>query len=1335
MTDVYIHRTLLTDSGSVSEEELLTRSGIFVVLGEPGSGKSELLEHLSAALGVKRKLASIFRHEPPTRSSALVIDGVDEVARLDEAATDAMLVKARECSASTVILACRSYVWDDARTHFLRESFGAEVTVLRLQPFDFKERQHLFTSRYPDEDFRDFVSEVDRVDLTQIIGNPQFLLLLTEAYLESGRRFTTKAHIYIDAVRRLATERKDAAAQRKRPPIDSIVAIASEVFAMLLLSGSVGVSSVDGADAGFPYLLSLSRSESDTLFRVLDTRLFKPSTQTACHEPIHRIVAEYCAARHLVSRIDDPTDFLSLRRCLAIIAPNAVPRGELRGLMGWMATLGSPSVQQAVIDVDPYAVLVNGDPSQLGAAAKRRLVWKLRELSSNDPYFRRADAGRLSSLSEFFTADLAGDVSVALAAGDGSHLQGLLLELLCGSPAAAAMADDLTRILLDHASDEGTRLLACRCLDQISDRDHASAFDVLVQQGTSVSLRLASEAIMSRRCDAIRDDRLLLWLKAVSCLYPAKEASRRSLPPRYFVQRTIETFTPDLVRTCMDALAADLPCSCGGSGDGCRCGAGTSELMGHLLDRYFDTFVGPHDPGRLHAWTKDLLFRKGVSAHESIAVHALKENHGLRRAVQTLASEQSVLHPDSARLLRARARKHSGLDLSGEDLGMLVEHAFATSNIDLWETLFPYHDLWSSAKGAHPLRSVARGHASRDPRFRASWARLERKFWKAVRHGRRSRVGLSRRRRWETTDSKEVLRNDLAADRDRIERGEDWIWLKRFALAYLHEADSLDGIAGADELAHDALKRCIPFLTPHVPTLGDLSVGIGGAVAEVLHAACLAIFRDAASLKALPIDLLRAVKTDSGGARRYREGESDLFEAELDRLLFGSEADLIAFATSYIEPQLRRADDEATQAGFLTYKAAFHPVRGALALDWLRRYPAMPWSARDTLFEIAAQFGDRAALNALVRDGCEAPKPLQDGGPTGKRREFWLIRDFFFSPVVDEEAWRDLSADPKSIFMIEHRAGVFQHVDNAAWPRLTAEKVYRVLDSYVDHWRKVPLPNSFGSSDPPDEIAYRFLSDVLFQIRRDDPALSIVVLDRLLRDDRFIAFSNNLKSERAFCLRQAAHSDFEPPKPRDVVGLFHKNRIASVEDLRALLLEMLDELQGWLKGAATDPLDMFYDGVRRVDENTARSRIFEKLEDRLKAMELIVVIEHHMAQSNRCDATISTLVDNRAVVLVTEVKGQWHPELFSAASLQLAARYMIYPGAAQQGVYLVLWFGDDEKIAGRADPAVKTPIQLRETIVSSMPAELRGAVDVFVLDLSRPDGRGRGRSVSPPNRK
>ncbi|MGO7653202.1 hypothetical protein ACC688_36895, partial [Rhizobium ruizarguesonis] len=81
--------------------------------------------------------------------------------------------------------------------------------------------------------------------------------------------------------------------------------------------------------------------------------------------------------------------------------------------------------------------------------------------------------------------------------------------------------------------------------------------------------------------------------------------------------------------------------------------------------------------------------------------------------------------------------------------------------------------------------------------------------------------------------------------------------------------------------------------------------------------------------------------------------------------------------------------------------------------------------------------------------------------------------------------------------------------------------------------------------------------------------------------------------------------------------------------------------------------------------------------------------------ANRCDITASALIEGVGSLLVIEVKGQWNNEMFNAASAQLDERYAIHPDAARKGIYLVLWYGNGEKIAGLVDQTISTPDKLK----------------------------------------
>ena len=181
-----------------------------------------------------------------------------------------------ETGANRVILASRSSEWEESQLVFIRDCFGREPQTVYLQPFDDAEQSQLFSDYVSGEDFSEFKLELAKFELHSLLGNPQFLKLFADAFVESGRTFNTKREIFDAAVRRLTHEANSAYSQKNRPPVEQMNHWAREVFAKLLLSGAVGVSIRDSLDERhFPRLTSLVSENNDQALCVLDTRLLR----------------------------------------------------------------------------------------------------------------------------------------------------------------------------------------------------------------------------------------------------------------------------------------------------------------------------------------------------------------------------------------------------------------------------------------------------------------------------------------------------------------------------------------------------------------------------------------------------------------------------------------------------------------------------------------------------------------------------------------------------------------------------------------------------------------------------------------------------------------------------------------------------------------------------------------------------------------------------------------------------------------------------------------------------------------------------------------------------
>ena len=111
-----------------------------------------------------------------------------------------------------------------------------------------------------------------------------------------------------------------------------------------------------------------------------------------------------------------------------------------------------------------------------------------------------------------------------------------------------------------------------------------------------------------------------------------------------------------------------------------------------------------------------------------------------------------------------------------------------------------------------------------------------------------------------------------------------------------------------------------------------------------------------------------------------------------------------------------------------------------------------------------------------------------------------------------------------------------------------------------------------------------------------------------------------------------------------------------------------------------------------------------------------------MPKGKRADMVLT----RNAIKLPVEIKGQWHRDVWDAAMDQLAAKYAADWQAEGRGAYIVLWFGDvpDERLPPHPDGAgpPQTPEALRRMLVDRLPEARHAVIDIFVIDVSRPDG-------------
>ncbi|MCR3930747.1 NACHT domain-containing NTPase [Aeromonas caviae] len=1331
----YLPRKLSGDSQIYTEAELLAASKFVVVLAEPGGGKTELMESLARQLGTKAVTATRFRHMgAEVENSPLVIDAFDELAKIDQSGIHLVLANACKAKATRVIISSRSSEWSNADTQLFGEFFGEQPLVVRLCEFDESDQQAIFLHHYPEENFIAFRSEVIRFELEPLLPNPLFLQLFAGAYIESDRHFIDKRSIFSTAVERLAKE----ANSRVRSAAHTLtsqhkIELAAEVFAKLLLSGAEGVSTQEAmADRIYPTLASLLHpiaSRND----ILATQLFKPGERVDLHRPVHKIVAEYCAAHYLTQRIADPTKPLMLASCFAVIAPNNTVRDELRGLLGWMAALGDQAIQEEAIRIDPYAVLANGDPSQLLPGSKRMLLAQLRKFAAQDPYFRRGDYWRRFSIAGFFTQDVADELKPLLATGDEGHLRDLILELLAGSSAIDSLQDELHQLALASQESAHTRILATRCLLKITGRDHYADLASLIIEASEVSLEIAAEIIIALGCQTFERQYLSDFLLVCATLYPGHDVRERTIGARYFIKKFIAKIDLGSTEWLLDELTRDLACHCGKKCYECDCRNGISKIAGALLDHYFDTAQAPFDPVKVWRWTQGLNFHKSKRPDESSSVRTLCADHFLRQGVIELAFSKLIDRDDifHTRLYNFGWHAHSGLTFQSTDYEFIVDLAFEMENVTLWGFFIERHQYYrkSEERGANTLRRHMREQALLKPEFMKLWARSNKVAKEEFRweHYERSRK-LARKIRCRNKKDMAVHAANIKyieENRALVESGRHWGWLVHFSELLLMAPDRIELECGDKNIVHNALINCLDFIAPNIPTLNKLAELQCASqylkVEVILYAACIEIMRVNVNLEVVESRLLSALRTNINmGYSAISNEERDLLKAEVDRLIFSNPAKAENFIRQYLEPQLVNKACNNTELWLLKRDDNFSHLRASLSIEWLQSYPELNLSTLSELFDIAAQYGDRTDLNEIIASRCgelmSVWPSLTDNDEIEQKRTFWLLRSFYFIEDTPEQYWDWLKRDRDTVLLFYRFSSSINRSENPSWPALTAGKSYNILDAFIEQWPKVDLPSGWGSDSPQDEKAYRFLKDLLWSFNTDDGASYIKLL---LADPRFSDFHMDLQSIYATQIRKRALRDFTPPLPQEIIKLLDGNEVVTVEGLRKLVLYELQRYQQDINGGEFNSAERFYEKDERLDEVRSTEIIAERIKLRLEPQSITVTPEHQLKDRNRSDFTVTKMIGGQRRLLVTEVKGQWHRELYTAASAQLYERYSIHPDAEQQGIFLVIWFGADEVVAGRKSHGIESAEILKSDIEEKLPAELLGLIDVFVLDVSR----------------
>ncbi len=1356
--DLLVSRTCTTRNEQSGERKTLPledfrATSAYVLLGDPGAGKTRSFEREAAATGgryIRARAFAALDPNPQLAGKTLFIDGLDEMrAAGGDGRTPLYQVRQHldRLGRPPFRLSCREADWygDSDSAALLEVAPGGSLAILHLDPLSDADIALLLAHKFGRADPADFVRQAERHGLADLLRNPQTLTLLARVVGETwpdGRRKTYELACQ-QLVRELNPERR-AATRANAPTADAQLDAAGFLCAVQLLAGIAGFALDDDvADDQHVLWRELSASRAMPLLDALASSLFQRDEREQQRIPVHRSIAEFLGARHLAALID--SEGLPLGRVVALIAGEdggIVP--DLRGLAAWLA-VDCHGARAELVERDPLGVVLYGDVRDFPTDDKRRVLAAL-----------RSEAERYAN---FRFQDWAAAPFGALATPD---MVPVFLELL-GSPSRA---------------EADIALLDC-------------ALDAL-RYGPPLAELAAPDALP--RLDAL--------LNAV-----ARDASY----PAHIRHSALKILLRDLPRNAahLVVIARDVQAGTVEDKD--------DQLLGRLLAELFPGFIRPKDVfdfqhperqdhfvGEYHAFwghrlresapaetlpeLLDQLAQRGPSLRMSLGHHQAERMAGglLARALE---AHGDII--DDARLydwLGAGLDKHGFARIDGEHQKrvaawltarperfkavLLAGAARCIGKENVWSCLFHcasrlyYAEPPADIVSWYLERAAAESHGEFQQFYFAQAAR------QLIRQGGQEWLSLDAldylspwvaahpefeayQQSFVSCDIDDWRREDAARkrewDKDREQRRGGW-------RSHFHE--HLESIRDGSAYPQILDELAQVYLRQHLDIEGEtprerLADFLGGD--EELIEAAYAGFRSSLERNDLPsvaeiVDLeakgrmhfirqpcLAGMEelyaSDPGTALHFddevlrkllafrltwvAEKESDWFTA----LVKARPALVAEVLVAYALPLLRKGDEHLHGIWELAYDDTYAEVARVALPDLLKGFPLraknkLLANALDPLLKGALRRLDRPRFATIIAER------IAQSSMSAAQRVHWLACGLIVAP---REYEAPLAAHiGKSKTLATHLGGFMHDRERRpGWsdslPDSTLALLIELLAPGAPPER--PLGGGWVSSAMHTADEVRAFIDAL---GGNPGEAAQKQLERLLGLPRLTPWYNRL--------RHAAHTQriarrkasFRHLDAAEVCHTLANREPANAADLAALTDAHLRYLASKIRKGSTNDYRQYWcrdeltgKPTRPALENDCRDTLLSDLTERLGRLGIDAIKEGYYAEDKRADIRVSFGGASGFNVPI-EIKKDNHSDLWRAVREQLIERYTRDPGADGFGIYLVFWFGGRNMPLPQEGKKPRSAAELEERIRQTLTVEESLRIRVCVIDCALP---------------
>jgi hypothetical protein len=1291
----------------VTQADLPTINKSLVVLGEAGMGKSCLLEWLGSldnfAYCTARQL--LYRHKPNSllnNKKVLVIDALDELSSSkDGDGIDLVLQKLGELDYPQFVLSCRVADWRSATGIVaIKEQYNIEPLELHLNPFSQSDMHDFLSEKIGNEQALNVVNHFVNLGLEGLLGNPQTLNLISEV-ARSTQLPETLTQLFDHAVNLLRIEHSEQKKERQLSK-ETELEVTGAAFGILILSANEAITrkplhKVDDGELPISEIKSLTNGQY--IENVIGSRLFK-ANGVERFTYLHRRVGEFLGAKWLIKHANTSR---KRKRLLSFFHAYELVPANLRGMHAWL--IMEPTLASDVIKFDPIGILEYGDVDNLSIEQAKVLLSSVERLAENNPRFYKRNSYQIRA---FTTPVILSHIKDILLNYEISFtFRIFLLESIQSFQLPAYFIEVLKKLVLETQVEYAIRKAAGETLAIQKQRiDWEEIYISLSRFNDESSFRLALELLQDIGYNRI-DSKLIatlafLYLKTAETVSGPLWFIEIDLPDGQ-IEKFLDTFVEHL-KSEENQFQHDERYE-------------IKNLLSYLILRVLNFKEIPVE--KLWRWLEEFDYSYGYNNEKIKELeNFFRTNDLLRQKIQSFV----LLGLTNEKLIGQRSRNLSqaslGLIPNENDVILLLENMFLTNPLDeRWKEIvyLVQHDGEIGQEVRNIALPFTRGNA-------------QDKIWL-------EQISIRKLDDWAIkedlrTQKQEKKKQVLQAEQQKfyhqnseLLRNGNYEVILAPAKAYLKMFSDIDSKPApyqcitawlGSEISNICMEGFENFLTNNAPKVRAediLEIRKESRIYNecfILIVALAERVRKNIGLNDLPDERLFAGYFTLMNCRYDQEVKiPEVFEEIENELL----------RRGCLEEALQLFYEPLFQSRFADIHGLYNVMNGAkyksfnieLAKRWMKQFPLIALKPESELIDsllYAGQF-DFLKKSLSQRTKLENIEQRQNWIGIGLIIDFEETIKQFHKELFD----RDF------IWTIRDRLNG-KYRENKANLQLSVNFLEWIMTTFRYEYPDAGHPGGVYSGDRQPWDAADFLKGIVAQLAKNPSDKASRALERLkhAEQDSYTDLIKTLQYEQK---QIRVESLYTPPTIEQIKAISEDLLPQSISDLQAFILEELAVVQAKIRSDDAESWRGFYDdNAKPYKEERCRDHLLGLL--RQGSNKVVYEVEVHEADDKEADigCTVGQLR------LPIEVKGQWHPELWTGADNQLNKLYAQDWRAEGRGIYLVLWFGlrtDNKKLKSRGREKLNptTADQLKEMLIESSQAAKTGKIEIIVIDTAR----------------